>query len=219
MKSIVHFEAATAANGALAAPAAAQYAPQVYPQYQQPGYPAYGQQPAPAPGQPGYAYTQQGSAQPGYAYGQQGYAQPGYGYGQQSYAQNPVASIIDQLLGNRYNVTDRTAVSRCASAAMTQAAARYGNGYANNGYDQRYGGYNRAAAMRVTSITSVQRRTNGLRVSGMMTSGYGGQYGNQYGYQNGNRYQNGAYAGSNVSFRCNVDYRGQVTNSRIGGRG
>ena len=212
MKSIVHFVAATAAIGALAAPAAAQYAPQTYPQYQQPGYPAYGQQPAPAPGQPGYAYTQQGYAQPGYAYGQQGYA-----YGQQGYGQNPVASIIDQLLGNRYNVTDRTAVSRCASAAMTQAAARYGNGYANNGYDQRYGGYNRAAAMRVTSITSVQRRTNGLRVSGMMTSGYGGQYGNQYGYQNGNGYQNGAYAGSNVSFRCNVDYRGQVTNIRIGG--
>ena len=64
MKSIVHFVAATAAIGALAAPAAAQYAPQVYPQYQQPGYPAYGQQPAPAPGQPGYAYTQQGYAQP-----------------------------------------------------------------------------------------------------------------------------------------------------------
>ena len=50
-----------------------------------------------------------------------------------------------------------------------------------------------AAAMRVTSITEVQRRNNGLRVSGTMTSGYGGQYGNQYGYQNGNGYQNGAY--------------------------
>ena len=41
-----------------------------------------------------------------------------------------------------------------------------------------------------------------------MSSGYGGQYG----------YQNRGYAGAgDVSFRCNVDYSGQVTNIRIGG--
>ena len=99
MKSIAHFVTATAAIGAFAAPAAAQYAPQYQ---QQPGYPAYGQQPAPAYGQPGYAYGQQG-------------------YGQQGYGQNPVGQIIDQLLGNRYSVSDRTAVSQCANAAMAQA--------------------------------------------------------------------------------------------------
>ena len=64
--------------------------------------------------------------------------------------------------------------------------------------------------MRVTAITDVQRRNNGLRVSGTMSSGYGGQYGGQYGYQNR------SYAAGNVSFRCNVDYRGAVTNVRIG---
>ena len=33
-------------------------------------------------------------------------------------------------------------------------------------------------------------------------------------------YQNNGYAGAgDVSFRCNVDYRGQVTNIRIGGNG
>jgi hypothetical protein len=42
-----------------------------------------------------------------------------------------------------------------------------------------------------------------------MNSGYGG-YGGQYGYQNRD------YARGDVSFRCNVDYRGQVTNLRIG---
>jgi hypothetical protein len=88
---------------------------------------------------------------------------------------------------------------------MSQAAAQYGNrynpGYGNNGYGHAYNG-----AMRVTSITDVQRRNNGLRVSGTMSSGerFSGQYANH------------AYAGGDVSFRCNVDYRGQVTNIRIG---
>src|SRR5690349_19392267 len=161
-----HYLAAAAAIGALAAPAVAQSS---YP-YQ--SYPV--QAPQPYPGQPGYGYSQQAFP---------GYTQPGiaYGYGQQGYAQNPVGQIIDSLLGNRYNVTDRQAVSQCASAAMTQARAQYGNGYnrgyGNNGYNRGYNG-----AMRVTSITDVQRRNNGLRVSGMMNSGYGGQYG----YQNRN---------------------------------
>jgi hypothetical protein len=176
-----HYLAAAAAIGALSAPAAAQSS---YP-YQ--SYPV--QAPQPYPGQPGYGYSQQAFP---------GYTQPGvaYGYGQQGYAQNPIQQVIDGLLGNRYNVTDRQAVSRCASAAMTQAAAQYGNGY-NRGYN---------GAMRVTSITDVQRRNNGLRVSGMMSSGYGGQYG----------YQNRTYAAGDVSFRCNVDYRGAVTKVRLG---
>lgn len=132
-----------------------------------------------------------------------------YGYNQ-GYAQNPVGQVIDQLLGNRYNVTDREAVSQCAAAAMTQARVEYGSRYGDN-YNRGYGhnsGYRQgyAGAMRVTAITDIQRRSNGLRVSGLMSSGgHGGQYG----------YQNGHYAGS-VSFRCNIDYRGQVTNVRIG---
>jgi hypothetical protein len=150
-----------------------------------------------------YGYQQQYQQVP------QPYAgQPGYNQG---YAQDPVSQIINSLLGNRYNVTDRQAVSQCASAAMTQAQAQYGNGYnqgyGNNGYNR---GYNNA--MRVTSITDVQRRNNGLRVSGLMSSGYAGQYGK--GYQNRGYAQ--GYAAGDVSFRCNVDYRGQVTNVRIG---
>lgn len=185
-----HYLAAAAAIGALSAPAAAQSS---YP-YQ--SYPV--QAPQPYPGQPGYGYSQQAFP---------GYTQPGvaYGYGQQGYAQNPVGQIIDSLLGNRYSVTDRQAVSQCASAAMAQARAQYGNGYnrgyGNNGYNRGYNG-----AMRVTSITDVQRRNNGLRVSGMMSSGYGGQYG----------YQNRNYAAGDVTFRCNVDYRGAVTHVRLG---
>jgi len=162
----------------------------------------------PLAAQTAYPYAQAYPPQYQQQYPQQGYPQQGYGYQQgygQGYAQNPVGQIIDQLLGNRYNVTDRSAVSRCASAAMAQAAAEYrGNDY-NQGYGQSRGyGYNNAVAMRVTSITDVQRRNNGLRVSGLMSSGYGGQYG----------YQNRGYG--DVSFRCYVDYRGAVTNVRIG---
>jgi hypothetical protein len=145
-------------------------------------------------------------------YPQQSYPQHGYpeqyqGYGYQSYGNNSVGAIVDQLLGNRYSVTDRQAVSRCASAAMAQASGQYGYGY-----DQGYGrGYGRA--LRVTAITDVQRRYNGLRVSGLMSSGYRHEsYGGQYGDRDR------GYRSGEVSFRCNVDYRGAVTNVRIGRR-
>jgi len=180
--SIVKFLATAAAVGCVAAPAASQYYPQQSnPQYQQ-------------------AYPQQ--AYPGYGYNQ------GSGYNQGT--GNPVADIIDSLLGNRYNVTDRQAVRQCANAAMAQASQQYG-GYGYNG-----------GGMRVTAITDVQRRGNGLRVSGTMNSGAG--YGRQYGYQNGygdrdrqNSYQNRGHVGSALSFRCNVANNGAVTGVRIGG--
>lgn len=180
----------------LAAPAAAQY---------------QGPVPQPAPGQPGYGYypPQQGYPQQGYG---QGYGQPGYGYNQQ----NGLGQIIGQLLGNRYNVNDRTAVQQCASAAMAQASAQYrprnapyGNayGYQNQGYNQGY----YAPNMRVTAITNVERRRNGLRVSGLLDSRAGmPPYGQAYGYQN-----QGYAATGDLSFRCNVDYRGTVTNVRV----
>jgi hypothetical protein len=193
---------ATAVIGGLAAPAMAQTPyPYGYPQ-QQPAYPQ------PAPGQPGYGYYQ---PQQGY---QQGYGQQGYGYQDQ----NGLGAIIGQLLGNRYNVSDRTAVQQCASAAMSQANAQYrqpyGNayGYNNNrgygqGYNQGYG-----ANMRVTAITNVERRQSGLRVSGLIDSRGGSYppYGQAYGYQN-----QGYAATGDLSFRCNVDYRGAVSQVRI----
>ena len=201
MRSFTMYLAAAAAIGGVSAPLAAQspypYAyPQTYPQQ------TYPQQ----------AYPQQGYPQPGYP--QQAY--PGYG-GQYGYGgQGAVGQIIDQLLGNRYNVTDRTAVQRCASAAMTQAVSQYPPGaygtYGQQGYGQRYRqAYNPGAMMRVTAITDVQRRNNGLRVSGLLDSGAPlPPYGQAYGYQN-----RGYAATGDLSFRCSVDYRGAVTNIRI----
>jgi hypothetical protein len=212
MTNFARLLTATVAIGGLATPAAAQYnqyPQQTYPQYQQ-TYPQQG-------------YPVQTSPYSGQAYG---YPQQGYG---QSYGNNSISGIINQLLGNQYNVTDRQAVSQCAAAAVAQAQNQYGNQYRGNGYNQGYGqGYNRgygyqqgyaAPAMRVTAITDVQRRSSGLRVKGMLSSGYGGNRGyggnGQYGQYGQNGYQNGGYAAGDLTFRCNVDYRGAVTNVRI----
>ena len=182
---------AAAAIGGLAAPLAAQnypYPPQPYPPqtYPQQTYPYQGQ---------------------------------GYGYPGQPYGGNVMDQVIGQLLGTNYNVNDRRAVSLCASAAMAQAQNQY-RGY--NGYQQGYGGqygYNQGyarPAMRVTAITDVQRKSSGLRVKGLIDSGYGGygQYG-QYGQYNQYGYQNQGYASGDLTFRCTVDYRGYVSNVRV----
>jgi len=149
-----------------------------------------------------YAYPPQAYPQ-GQYYPQQGYAYPGQ-------PQGGISQIIGQLLGNRYQTNDRVAVERCASAAMAQASAQY----RGNGYGQGYGnqGYY-PAQMRVTGITDVRRRNNGVRVTGLLDSGSGGgnpPYGNAYGYQG-----QGYAAQGDLTFRCNVDYRGAVTNVRI----
>ena len=189
MHIFVKLAAGAAAIGGLATPALAQYQP--YPQYQQ-------------------TYPQT-------AYPQQVYQQ-GYGaYGQQGYAQNPVQSIIDQLLGNRYQANDRTKIAQCAAAAQAQAVAQYRpNAYGQ----QRYNGYNGysnnayGSSARVTGITNVERRGSGLRISGVMSSGMqNGAYG-AYGQQQG--YNRAYAAGANdLTFRCNVDYRGAVTGVRV----
>ena len=189
---------AAAAIGGIAAPALAQY-------------------PAPYPGQP---YPGQ-------------YPQ---GYPQQGYGQNPIQSVIDQLLGNRYNVNDRTAVQRCATAAVVQASRQYrqqgynqgynqyGQQYGQQPYGQQYQQQYAGANSRVTAITNVERRGNGLRVSGVLDSGryngYGNQgYGQGYGYgQQGQAYAYGspyAAASGDLTFRCSVAYNGAVTDVRI----
>src|SRR4030095_2850442 len=117
-------------------------------------------------------------------------------------------------------VTDRTKVQQCATAAVAQASAQYRpqNGYGQLPYGNAYGyhdnRYNQAYPawmMRVTAITNVERRNNGLRVSGLLDSRSGyPPHGQAYGYQN-----NGYAATGDLSFRCNVDYRGAVTNVRV----
>src|SRR5262249_12313705 len=138
----------------------------------QPYYP-----PQPYPGQP-YPYPQQ---QP-YGYPQQ------YPYGGYPQNQNVVGQIIDQLLGNRYNVTDRQAIRSCGFEAMRRAQAQYGGGYPYGGgygntygnqYGNQYGGY--PGYMRIVGIDSVERRSGGLRVRGQLDTGRYRNRGRGYG--------------------------------------
>ena len=144
----------------------------------------------------------------------------GSGYGNSG---GVVGQVINQVLGGgqygnqgygQYGQgNDRIAVDQCTRAAQARVSRT-----AYNGYNQGYGnnGYNNAGAARVVGITSVERKSNGLKVSGVIASGMAynqGAYGNQ-GY-----YGNQAYAYNNqvadLRFSCRVDYRGRVTDVDI----
>lgn len=130
--------------------------------------------------------------------------QPGYSYPDQDYGTGgTIGAIIDTLIGNRYNVSDRQAIRQCAFAAVQRAQGGY------PGYSQAYPGYNNY--IRVTAITDVQRRSNGVRVHGML--GNGRPYDQPY----DPRFPNGGdrWARGDVGFRCDVDYRGYVRNVRL----
>ena len=123
---------------------------------------------------------------------------PGYGYPQGG---NVVGQILNQVLGGggyqNYGMNSQQAVQRCA-AAVTQrinASTRGYSPYGGYGYNQ-YG-----AGGQVVGITSVERRSNnGLRVRGVATSGVNAGYGyNGYGQQ------------PNLTFKCNIDYRGYIS--------
>lgn len=178
MTRLASLIAAAALAGSAASPAAAQYQQPYSQPYQQPYQQPYAQ---PAP-QPGYPYQDQN-------------------YGSQA----TIGAIIDSLIGNRYNVSDRQAIRQCAFAAVQRAQSGYPGGYA-----QAYPGYNNY--LRVTAITDVQRRSNGVRVHGMLGNGrvYNQPYDPRFPNRGGDRGGRG-----DLSFRCDVDYRGYVRNVRL----
>ena len=126
-----------------------------------------------------------------YGYNQYGYNQYGYGMNQQ------------------------TAVNQCTAAV--QQRLQYNSGY---GYNPGYGynrGYSNAHVLGITRVEQRSRST--LRVRGVATSGMVGPYypGDAYNGYNGYGYGSyGAYGGygnaqpADLSFRCDVDYRGYV---------
>jgi len=163
-----------------------------------------------------------------------------------------VGAIIGQILGGgRYGAygqgADRMAVDQCARAAearmaQTSRAPAYGQypqAYGNQGYSPQAYGYNMRQA-RVVGITGVERKSNGLKVSGVMDSGrsqYRGAYPNQgynyvaqgypnqgypnqgypnQGYPNqyGNAYGQAAQV-ADLRFSCRVDFRGYVSDIDI----
>lgn len=133
---------------------------------------------------------------------------PGYGYPQGG---NVVGQILNQVLGgnaygyNNYGINSQAAIQRCAAAVTQRINASYG-GYSPYGGGYGYNGYNgyAGASAQVVGITSVERRSNnGLRIRGVASSGAAGGYGNGYGYN--------GYAQPNLTFKCNIDYRGYIS--------
>ena len=154
-----------------------------------------------------------------------------YGYNQPG---NVIGQVLGQVLnpyggqqyGGQYGY-QQNAVQQCTAAVQHRLSRQYSAGY--GGYGQygggQYGspyGYNTAPnSARVLAVTRVEQRSRStLRVRGVATSGmgygyggypYGGHSGGPGGY--GNPYGGyGSYGGAqgDLSFRCDVDYRGQV---------
>ena len=145
----------------------------------------------------------------------------------------PVREIVDRQLGARYGASDKEAIARCVTAALAEGAILYGvNGYAGtDGYAGYAGAYRPGSAgvpgfpgiatsMRVSAITDVQRRSDGMRVKGLIDSGvdYRGGYGGQ-------AYQGAGSGGepdairhpsnNDLVFRCNLDPAGLVNSLHV----
>jgi hypothetical protein len=157
------------------------------------------------------------------------YPSPSYGYGNQGYGGNVVGTILNQILGGGrgYQQNDRYAIDMCIRATEARlngysGAYNYGGygqygGYGNQGYNQGYNG------ARVTRVTNVERRSNGLKIYGLATAGVDSRYG-AYDQGYGNQgYGNPGYAygygntgyRNNLRFNCKVNFRGQVTDIDI----
>ena len=145
---------------------------------------------------------------------------PGYGYGNN----NVVVQIIGQVLGygrypygnygyNSYG-NQSMAIDQCARAVEARLGGyrggyygygnmpygAYGNPYGGYGYNQGYG------AGRVLGITRVERKSYGLKVRGVASSGYQGYDG--YGRRGYGNYGYGA--GADLSWSCEVRYDGRI---------
>src|SRR6478672_11044564 len=145
----------------------------------------------------------------------------------------PIREIVDRQLGARYGASDREAVARCVTAALAQGAILYGvNGYAGtDGYAGYAGAYRPGAAgvpgfpgiataMRVSAITDVQRRSDGMRVKGLIDSGvdYRGGYGGaayQGAGRGGQPYATRHPSNNDLVFRCNLDPAGLVSSLHV----
>ena len=144
---------------------------------------------------------------------------PNQGYGPGYNNNNVVGNILNSILGGRnYQQNDRYAIDMCVRATEARLNgyqggynySNYGNygGYGNQGYNQGYNG------ARVTRITNVQRRNNGLKIFGLATAGYNSRYGG-YNQGYGNQgYGNQGYR-AQLRFNCKTNFRGQVTDVDI----
>lgn len=161
------------------------------------------------------------------AYGYPGYGYPGYGYGYNQ-NNNVVGQVLGQILGygrypygnygyNMYS-NQSAAVDQCARAVEARLNGYRGGfyGYGNVPYGNGYGynGYNRYNGARVQGVTRVDRKSYGLKVHGVASSGY-------QGYQGYGRRDYGSYgygAGADLSWNCEVRHNGSIKDVNINRR-
>jgi hypothetical protein len=162
---------------------------------------------------------------------------PGYPYGNGN--SNSVGTIINSILGygrypygnygyNTYN-NQSAAIDQCARAVEARLNGYNGYyGYGNvgySGYGSPYGGYGNpyggygynngyGAGGRVQGITRVDRKSYGLKVFGVASSGYRGYEG--YGRRSYGNY--GYSAGADLSFNCEVRNDGRIRDIDINRR-
>ena len=145
----------------------------------------------------------------------------------------PIREVVDKQLGARYGASDKEAIGRCVTAALAEGAILYGvNGYAGTDGYAAYAGACRPGAagvpgfpgiatnMRVSAITDVQRRSDGMRVKGLIDSGvdYRGSYGGQAYQGTGGGGEPDAIrhpSNNDLVFRCNLDAAGLVSSLHV----
>jgi hypothetical protein len=107
-------------------------------------------------------------------------------------SQKVIGGVIDALIGNRYNVSDREAIRRCAIAAVNRTERQNRGEFRTQ--PVAYPGYR--GHIRVSEITDVERRFQLIRVRGLLDTP-------RYGWHRGRR-------GSELSFRCDYTYKGKI---------
>ena len=149
--------------------------------------------------------------------------------------QNVVGQVLNSIINpygqQQYGMNPQAAASQCTAAVQARLAQRYSSRYNQYG---GYGGYNTNAysSARVLGISQVEPRSRTTtRVRGYATSGRQAAYNPYGGYQGGYQpgyggYQQpyggypGAYGGyqggynmaanADLTFKCDVDYRGYI---------
>jgi hypothetical protein len=112
-------------------------------------------------------------------------------------AQGIIDNIVDGLVGNRYNVTERQAIRTCAWASVRKAERDYRRYF--HGPPHAYPGYR--GYVRVAAITDVERRTLVTRVRGLLDTARNGYRGGRH--------------GADLLFRCDVNRGGAVSNVKL----
>jgi len=148
------------------------------------------------------------------------------GYGQYGYPTNVIGQVLQSIL-NPYGqfgyrqtaVHPQTAVNRCTQAVQQRLAYQYQARYSPYGYSG-YGYNNAYSNARILGITRVEQRSSTtLRVRGYATSG-------MMAYNNYGPYGYGAYGSlgygyqqpADLSFKCDIDYRGYIRDIDINRR-